>query len=206
MFNFLRKNTTPLITVLLNGNDVCQISKAEIPCEKQITALIPDLQCELVFKDHADKCHVHSLTYEKGWIHLSVRVHKNLACEIDCLVSKKEQFDKKDFAQGKIDGIRFQPFFISGAKVDNSEMQGKGLFWRGFHFSGTVTPRNLSLSCICDKCGKSFRIKSFHAGFSNLGYFYSKSGSQTLVVSSNIDGAPPAMGKPDFEKLVKLEA
>jgi hypothetical protein len=206
MFNFLRKYTASIITVLLNGNKVCQISRAEIPCEKKISAPIPGIQGELVFQDHAEKRHVHFLTYEKGWFHLSVRVHQNLACQIDCLVSEKEKYDEKDFAQGKIDGIRFQPFFISGAKVDNAGFQGKGLFERGLHFSGTITPGNVSLSCICDKCEKNFRIKSFHAGFSNLGYFYSESGSQTLVVSSYIDSAPPAMGKPDFEKLAKLEA
>jgi len=206
MFNFLRKNTAPLLTVLLNGNDICQISKPEIPCEKRISAPIPATQAELIFQDHKGKRFAHSLMYEKGWIHLSIRVHPNLACQIDCVLSKKEKFDESDFAKGKIDGIRFQPFFISGAKVNNAEIQGKGLFERGLHFSGMVTPGNVSLSCICDKCEKSFRIKSFHAGFSNLGYFYSESGLQTLVVSSYLDGAPPAMGKPDLEKLAILES
>ena len=205
MFNFLRKNSAPLITVLLNDKDICEISKPEIPCEKRISAQIPT-QGELAFQDHAGKRFVHSLTYEKGWIHLSVRVHQNLACQIDCVVSEHEMFDESDFAKGKLDGIRFQPFFISGANVDNAQMVGKGLFERGLHFSGMITPGNVSLSCLCDKCEKSFRIKSFHAGFSNLGYFYSNSGSQTLVVSSYLDGAPPALGKPDFEKLAILEA
>jgi len=205
MFNFLRKNTPPLISVLLNGKDICQVSRSEIPCEKRISASIPNIQGELIFQDHAGKRYVHSLAFEKGWAHLSIRVHSNLACQVDCVVSDKEKFDEKDFANGKLDGVRFQPFFISGAKVDNTEIQGKGLFERGLHFSGMVTPGNVSLSCICDKCEKSFRIKSFHAGFSNLGYFYSESGSQTLVVSSYLNGALPAMGKPDFEKLAILE-
>ena len=199
MFNFLKKNPAPLVTVLLNGNNICQISKPENPCEKRISAPIPAVQSELVFQDHAGKRYVHSLMYEKGWIHLSVRVHPNLACQIDCVLSETEKFDESDFAKGKIDGIRFQPFFIKGGKVDNAQIAGKGLFERGLHFSGMITPGNVSLSCICDKCEKSFRIKSFHAGFSNLGYFYSESGLQTLVVSSYLDGAPPAKGKPDFD-------
>jgi len=203
MFSFLRKGSAPLVTVLLNGKDICQISKAEIPCEKRISA--PDPRGEIIFQDHVGKRFVHSLNYEKGWIHLSVRVHQNLACQIDCIVSKTEKVDESDFAKGKVDGIRFQPFMISGA-IGGSDESGKGLFERGLHFSGIITPGNVSLSCICDKCKKSFRIKSFHAGFSNLGYFYSESGSQTLVVSSYLDGAPPAMGKPDFEKLAVLEA
>lgn len=205
MSNFLRENTFSLLIVLLNGNEICQVSTAEIPCEKRISAFIPDTQGELIFQDHTGKRFVHSLIYEKGWIHFSIRVHPNLACQTDCVVSEKEKFDETDFAKGKLDGIRFQPFFISGAEVDNAEMQGKGLFKRGLHFSGMATPDNVSLSCVCDKCEKSFRIKSFHAGFSNLSYFYSESGAQTLVVSSYLDGAPPAMGKPDFEKLAILE-
>lgn len=205
MFKFLRKNTTPIITVLLNGNEICQIKRSEIPCEKRISALIPSINGELIFQDHADKRFIHFLKYEKGWIHLSVRVHPNLACQADCLLSDTEEFDENDFTKGKIDAIRFQPFFITGSKVDTSQMKGKGLFERGFHFSGTVTPSNVSLSCICDKCEKNFRIKSFHAGFSNLGYFYSESSLETLVVSSSLDGAPPAMGKPDSEKLASLE-
>ncbi len=205
MFNFLRKNHSSLLTVLLNGKDICQISKAEIPCEKRISVSIPSMNGKLVFQDISGKRFVHSLSYEKGWLHLSIRVHQNLACQVDCLVGKTEKDNEGDFAKGEIEGIRFQPFMISGSTSITDET-GKGLFQRGLHFSGTITPSNLSLSCICDNCQKSFRIKSFHAGFSNLSYFYSESGSQTLVVSSYVDGAPPAMGKPDLEKLAILEA
>jgi len=207
MLSFLKKITSPLITVFLNGDDICRISQIglPLPSEKKISAPISKMQNELVFQDRAGKRFIHSLLDEKGWIHLSVRVHSNLACQIDCVISNTKRFNERDFIKGKIDGIRFQPFFITGGKVDNAQMEGKGLFERGLHFSGTVTPGNVFLSCICDKCKKSFRIKSFHAGFSNLGYFYSESGSQTLVVSSYLDGAPPAIGKPAFEKLAILE-
>lgn len=205
MFNFLRKKPVFLVKVLLSGKEICWVHKSDLPCEKRVSVPIPSVQSELVFQDHSGRSFVHSLANEDGWLHLSVRTHISLACQIDCVLSKTEKFDENDFAKGKINGIRFQPFFISGAKVDNVRLEGKGLFERGFHFPGMITPANVSLSCICDKCEKSFRINSFHAGFANLGYFYSESGSQTLVVSSHLEGVPPAKGKPDLDKLAALE-
>jgi hypothetical protein len=98
-----------------------------------------------------------------------------------------------------------QPFFITGAKHNNQALIGKGLFERGFHFSGFITPENVSLSCICDYCSKSFRIKSFHAGFSNFTYFYSGSGSQTLVTSMVEDAEPDEEIRPFAEKYINLE-
>jgi hypothetical protein len=38
-----------------------------------------------------------------------------------------------------------------------------------------------------------------------VGYFYSKSGTHTLIVSDHVPGAPPALGQPDFEALAILE-
>ncbi|MEJ5223561.1 MAG: hypothetical protein WHV44_03825 [Anaerolineales bacterium] len=201
----LKKDSTPLLRIWLNTNEICQVSHAEIPCEKRISTSIPATQSELIFHDHAGKRYVHAL-YEKGWIHLSVRCHPSLACQIDCVLSEAEKFAESDLVKSTSEGIRFQPFFITGGAVDDANLAGKGLLERGLHFSSVITPGNVSLSCICDKCKKSFRIKSFHTGFSNLGYFYSESGSQTLVVNSFLDGAPPAIGKPDFEKLAILEA
>ena len=76
-------------------------------------------------------------------------------------------------------------------------------FWAFFLASGLYCFQALTAS---RPLAANASRKSFHAGFSNLSYFYSESGSQTLVVSSYLDGAPPAMGKPDFEKLAVLEA
>jgi len=205
MFNFLRKKTVFLVKVLLSGNEICRINETDPPCEKRVSVPIPNLQSELIFQDRSGKSFIHSLMNEDGWLHLSTRVHVNLACQIDCVLSKTEEFDENDFANGKINGIRFQPFFISGAKVDNAQLVGKGLFERGFHFPGMITPANVSLSCICDRCEKNFRINSFHAGFANLDYFYSESGSQTLVVSSHLESAPPAKGKLNLDKFAALE-
>jgi len=74
--------------------------------------------------------------------------------------------------------------------VKNGDFKGQGLFRRGLHFSGNVSPSNLSVACICDDCGQSFRLQSFHAGFAKLGYFYAASGRFTLAVPATVPGAP----------------
>jgi hypothetical protein len=103
-------------------------------------------------------------------------------------------------------GIRIQPFFLSEGKVRNEELFGRGLFARGLHFSGTITRGDIILSCECDLCKKSFQIRSFHAGFSNSGYFYSGSGKCTVTVSDRVPGCPAALSEPNPAELAALEA
>ncbi len=64
------------------------------------------------------------------------------------------------------------------------------MFARGLHFPGVVTPTHVSLMCVCDVCAASFRLQPFHAGFSQLTYFYCSSGLHTLAVDAHEDGAP----------------
>ena len=64
----------------------------------------------------------------------------------------------------QIDGIRFQPVLLNAYNNDNPENKGMGLFSRGLHFFGFITPSNFRLCCICDECKKSFNIHSYHAG------------------------------------------
>ena len=90
--------------------------------------------------------------------------------------------------------------------MKNEELHGKGLFARGFHYSGTVTPGNIVLSCECDQCKRSFQIRSYHAGFSNAGYFYSESGKFTLTVSDRVAGCPAALSEPNPVELAAIEA
>lgn len=158
------------------------------------------------FIDSQGVVHRHGLANASGWSHFSIRVHQNLACQADCVISQSERFDADSFAKSEAIGIRFQPFFLSGAKVQNSEMYGKGLFARGLHFSGTVTPGNVLLSCECDRCKKSFLIHSYHSGFSDSGYFYSDSGKYTITVSNREPGSPAALSDPDPAALANLEA
>lgn len=91
----------------------------------------------------------------------------------------------------ELEGIRFKPVFISDSKMEYKDLIGKGLFARGLHYSGRVTPGNVRSVCVCDYCEQSFSIKSFHSGFSDVYYFYSEDGMQTLVVSAwDFEGLP----------------
>ncbi len=201
-----RHKEQPVLSVCLDNELVTKIEQPEIPCEKTPIIFLNKVGKSLRFVDSQGGEHSFSLDYESGYIHLSIRVHDNLACQADCLISASKEIAPDAFKKLEVDGIRFQPFFLPGAQVSNSDFKGKGLFHRGLHFSGTVTPGNISLSCICDECKKCFRIKSFHAGFSNLGYFYSESGKETLVVSSYEKGSPPAHGKANLDEVLELEA
>ena len=194
-----------LLTVLLNDDEIGHVDAGEQPCEiKSSRPIQPGAIIEFV--DAEGKRHVHSMAELSGWAHISVRVHDGLAWQADCAVTGKEAYDPDELLTGKGHGIRFQPFFLPGSKGDPNDLVGQGLFRRGMHFSGTVTPGSVRLSCECDSCAQSFHVQSFHAGFSSMGYMYSGSGAYTLIINEWVPGAPPAMGKPDDAALAKLEA
>ena len=205
MFGLFKKKEIPLLRVLVNGEEVCVIAENELPCEK-----LPSKKLEsgsvIEFIDHAEDSHKHDLGQFSGWFHFSIRGHPNKACQADCAITEDEQYDQNAFSEGKAKGIRFQPFFITGAETSNDIFIGKGLFKRGLHFNGNVTNGAISLSCECEHCRKSFIINSFHAGFSNLGYFYSDSGAYTLTVSDRVSGSPAALSTPNEVELKELES
>ena len=158
------------------------------------------------FRDSSNRRHVHELAELSGWSHFSVRVHQSFACQADCVVTANEIYNPKELLTGGANGIRFQPFFLPGSTSDTSLLRGQGLFRRGLHFSGTVTPGSVRLSCECDVCNRSFQVQSFHAGFSDMGYMYSGSGAYTLLMDAQLPGAPPPTGTPDTKALESLEA
>jgi hypothetical protein len=205
MFAIFKKKPNPLLVVRINGHELCRITESDIPCE-----VTPSKYLEsngiLEFVGSDGVVHTHDLGLDSGWFHFSIRVHPNLACQADCVISQSKHFDPSALASGKASGIRFQPFFLPGAKVQNSELHGKSLFARGLHFSGTITSGNVVLSCECDHCKRSFLIRSYHAGFSDSGYFYSGSGKYTLTVNSHIPGSPAALSEPNSEDLAALES
>lgn len=122
---------------------------------------------------------------------------------IDAAVTQKPVYNN-DFDSKTDTGIRFQPFALKGCEI--LQEKGKGMFDRGFHFAGNVTPGWVSLACICDHCGHGFRLKSFHAGFSQVNYFYSDSGLETLTVSEYEPGCPGVRSeKIDRQGLADLE-
>ncbi|UPG83895.1 hypothetical protein L2Y94_11050 [Luteibacter aegosomatis] len=205
MLSFLKKSHAPLLSVRVKGREITRVEEAELPCEKN-----PAVEVEaggmVQFIDRQGVVHEHPLGPVAGWYHFSVRVHGGLGCQVDCVVTSSSKFDPQAFARGEATGIRFQPFFLSGAKVNNAEFRGKGLFARGLHFTGHVTSGDIVLSCECDDCHTSFHVRSFHAGFSQVGYFYSDSGKHTLTVSDRVPGCPAALSTPNPTELAALEA
>ncbi|HXB29315.1 MAG TPA: hypothetical protein VNW49_05820 [Puia sp.] len=115
------------------------------------------------------------------FLHGSVRILDNSAVMIDGIISKSAAshpaWTDKDY-----EAVRFQPFYLSNAEDNNEKLIGKGLFERGLHFSGIITPSNVRCICICDDCKQSFSLQHFHAGFSELQYFYSANSRETLTV------------------------
>jgi hypothetical protein len=196
----------PILSVFHDDNLVCEIRKTELPCEKTSIVFASNMGSQLRFVDNAGAKHCHKLSYESGYFHLHVHVNENFVCQADCLVSTNKEIAPDAFQNLEVNGIRFQPFFLSGSGFPKERLKGRGLFYRGLHYPGRVTPGNVSLSCICGECAKNFRIKSFHAGFSDMGYFYSGSGKETLVLSNNIKGCPPALGEANMAEVKELEA
>lgn len=196
----------PVLKAFVGETELCQILSTELPVEKT-----PSIQANgnqsFILEDSKGKRYQYDLNFEDGsWVHFSIRVMQNLACQCDCLVNDSPEFSGSDLRTGKARGIRFSPIYLPGCKGNPADLHGKSLFYRGLHYSGRVTPGHVSLSCLCDQCERSFRLQSFHAGFGNCGYFYSDSGKDTLIVDNSVPGCPPAVGKPDIEALAKLEA
>lgn len=203
-FNFFKKEPPGLLQVSVDGVTLCTVTNESLPCELKPAAAIR-AGSEVLFLAADGIEHRHTFGDAQGWAHFSVRVHSNFACQPDCLITNSPQFDADAFSRGDALGIRFQPFFLPGSSITNSDLRGKGLFARGLHFSGRVTPGSILLSCECDSCHRSFLIKSYHAGFSNSGYFYSGSGKYTITVSLNEEGAPVALTDPEPSALAALE-
>ena len=201
---FKRKKN--ILTVSIDDKEICRVLKSELPSEKQPKIEIKEKGKNIIFEDFEGYTHIHALEEDTGWFSFSINVYPNLACQIDCIYGKDKELSPEKFNNGELSGIRFQPFFLGKkARKTENELKGHGLFHRGLHFSGMITPGNLSLSCICDACRKSFRLQSFHAGFGNTGYMYSDSGRFTMTIPNNINGSPPALGKVNKKALKDLE-
>lgn len=140
------------------------------------------------------------------FFHSSIRVLKNSAVMIDGIISKDSN-KCPDWTEDSYEAIRLQPFFLSDNESENEKLKGQGLFQRGLHFSGTVTPSGVRAVCICDSCQKSFTLQHFHAGFSESQYFYSADSKRTLIVpNGQLDGIPLQLQETvDEEVLSRME-
>ena len=194
-----------LLFVRLDGDEIARVNAGDLPCELTPSRKIGG-DASLVFEDSSGRAHRHSLAELSGWVHISIRVHQDLICQADCVVTAGEVFDPEQLMKGEASGIRFQPFVLPGSTWDPAMFRGQGLFARGLHFPGSVTPGNVRLSCECDECGRSFQVRSFHAGFSHASYVYSDSGRYTLILESGTIGTPPAIPATDVAAIAALDA
>lgn len=153
---------------------------------------------------HVDKVNENEV-FNKKYFHIRIIIRENHALMIDGILSNKNTIDENNSENIQ---IRFHPLFISNEYFDPSQLKGKGLFHRGLHFPGYVTSSETRLVCICDECNKSFTIQSFHTGFSELNYFYSDDGLDTLTLSSReYQGLPGTTTKViDYEKIWEIES
>lgn len=218
MFSFFKKReATPqasgpvVLTATLEGAEICRITSGEVPAKKRPAVQLQSARPELVFTDSAGQTYAHDLSSVVAdglsWAHFDIRVSERFAAEADCLLSNSpdEKVAQQEFANhGK--AIRFQPLYLPELPTDPTELIGKGFFFRGLHFPGTITTSNISLSCLCDHCRKSFRLECFHAGFMDVTYFFCNGGPHTLIVGRGAEDAPPLLQYSTPETVAPFEA
>lgn len=188
MFGIFRKRPT---RIDIKGNSIFidnqkeNIGKTlELDTVFNLTAPTPEIEVyenqNLVFTFRIDTIHNNpDLTGQ--FLHSSIRILADSGVMIDGIVSRSDT-NSPQWTDENYEAVRFQPFYLSDKNENNNALKGKGLYDRGLHFSGTVTPRGVRNICICDYCRLSFTIQHFHSGFSELQYFYSSSGKETLIV------------------------
>ena len=130
------------------------------------------------------------------YFHFSVRILEHEGVMMDGIISKDAEH-YPDWQDTDYEGIRFQPFYLSSAAIEfSNNLIGKGLFQRGIHFSGTVTPTTVRAVCVCDVCNVSFTVQHIHGGFSESQYFYSDDAKQTLIAGYHeIENIPTQLQK-----------
>jgi hypothetical protein len=198
----------PILTLRLDDEEILAVRAGEAP-----VALNPDIQLTrpgevLHFVDSRGDSHSYDLSslYDEGWrfVHLSVRVGPTFAVQPDALLTRDGGDPDGAFARHEGRGVRLQPFTLPESGVP-AEPPGGGLFRRGLHYPGLITNGGVSLLCICDHCRKTFRLQSFHAGFSDLVYLYCSRGLHTLVASSYLPDAPTLLRPADPESVARFE-
>ncbi|MGE5672910.1 MAG: hypothetical protein ACM3XM_03365 [Mycobacterium leprae] len=199
-----------VLSLFLDEEEVCTVFKDEVPTEKRLVVELSRSDHALRFIDSRGSTRSYDLAsvYDEGarFLHLSVRVSAGFAVQADALLTRDGKNPEEVFRTPEGKGIRFAPFYLPECSGNPADLVGRGLFYRGLHFPGTVTPGNVSLLCICDHCHKSFRLQSFHAGFSDSTYLYCSNQPHTLMASSQLEGAPPALGRANPEALARFES
>jgi hypothetical protein len=185
--------TPPTILTILVDDIVLRVCTLDDPpLDLTLRTFVGPKTSVLTLDQPTGTRHQFALNFEQEAFDLRMRLHESFALELDGTCHHQ--------------GIRFQPIILDVSRVAAPETRGRGLIARGFHLPGEVTPSDVSEACICDDCGGSFRLHAFHAGFSDIAYFYSASGKFTLVVNGTEPGAPVPLSDPDPVALAALEA
>lgn len=198
----------PILRAFAGDVELFSLTAGDLPAEKTpVFELAPDMTLRFVDSQGAVRSFALSSAYDDGdrYLHLSVRVSPAFAVQPDgLLTTSRDENAVEAFGKGAR-GLRFQPFMLPESATENAIFVGKGLFARGLHYSGQITQGNVSVMCLCDQCNTSFRLQSFHAGFSQLSYFYCEGGPHTLVASAHLQDAPPVLGVADPAATARFE-
>jgi hypothetical protein len=126
------------------------------------------------------------------YFHMELHVLATLGVMLNCdITHSPEPLSTADPSQRyRTQSVRFQPWFLPGSRFGDETKVGQGLFSRGLHFSGIITPGTVATCCVCDRCARSFVLRQIHAGFSDCQYFYCERGLHTLLVYPSIEGMP----------------
>ena len=199
-----------VLEVFLGDSLIHRVKREDVPKNERFSFPIPKENASLSFVASSGKTYRHDLqsAVKDGWswIHLSVMVSDVFGVGADALLGNSDNPPEAEFRTGMADGMRFQPISLPEMEGGEMDLSGQGLFQRGFHKSGVVTPANLTLSCICDFCEKSFRLQSLHAGFEGITYMYCSGGPHTLFALKTYPDAPPVFGPPDLASVERFEA
>ncbi len=114
------------------------------------------------------------------YLHIKVRVLIGDAVMIEAKICDTPT--REQSVHGLRETIRFQPTYLQRSRRMLDALRGRGLFDRGLHHRGWLTPANVRLCCVCDECAKSFTLMTYHSVYYQWAYFYSERGTSTLIV------------------------
>jgi hypothetical protein len=191
-----------ILNISVEGKLVAGVERGHLPFEERWTMKI-DGPAAIQFVDSAGTTHDHEIPSPTGWLHLEVFISIDLTCQASAIASsRKIRAPDERIGDDEI-AMRIQPFFLAGADAV-PDLAGEGLFARGLHFGGTITPSNMLLSCRCDACGQSFLGQSNHTGWLDQTYFYSESGRFTLITDIRVGVAERGNTEPDYASMEAL--
>jgi hypothetical protein len=139
-------------TIILHPDRIA----TELPLEYSAVIRFPSDTPDIVVYENDTPCiqyHVDPLLNNPSlagqFLHTSIRVLDNYGLMIDGIITKTADESATGTRRYDFDeAIRFQPTFLSPSAHKNSETIGMGLFSRGLHFHGYVTPATVRACCV----------------------------------------------------------